>query len=290
MKKWIIGILLLMLAGCAGAPAEEANSDKLQVYTSFYAMYDFTRAIAGDYADVENLVPAGVEPHDWEPSPADMICLEEADVFIYSGKGMESWCEKVLSSLSNTELLAVETAKDIPALAENGNSDPHVWLNPQNAAVQMQTIAAALSEKDPANTAYYQKNLQEQLEKLSALDTKYQQTLSACPKKEMIVSHKAYGYLCDAYGLEQIAAEGLAADGDASPAKLATLVETMQNKNIRYIFFEEQIESKALQTVQAETGAEALVLNPFETNTGDKDYFAVMEQNLENLQIALSGE
>lgn len=290
MKKWIIGILLLMLAGCAGAPAEEANSDKLQVYTSFYAMYDFTRAIAGDYADVENLVPAGVEPHDWEPSPADMIRMEEADIFIYSGKGMESWCEKVLSSLSNTELLAVETAKDIPVLAENGDSDPHVWLNPQNAAKQMETIAAALSEKDPANAAHYQENLQVHLEKLSALDIKYQQTLSACSKKEIIVSHKAYGYLCDAYGLEQIAAEGLAADGDASPARLAKLVETMQNKNIRYIFFEEQIESKALQTVQAETGAEALVLNPFETGSGDKDYFAVMEQNLENLEIALGGE
>lgn len=278
--------LIFLISGCQNVPVSE-ETDRLLVYTSFYAMYDFARTIAGEYAHVENLVPVGVEVHDWEPSPADMIKLEEADVFIYSGKGMESWCDGVLSSLSNENLLAVETAAHIAVHEEDGHTDPHVWLDPANAILQLEAIADALSQKDPANEAHYRENLAVQTEKLLALDTAYRTELGALPNKAIVVSHKAYGYLCNAYGLEQIAAEGLSADSDASPAQLARIIETMQQNNIRHIFFAELTRSKALETIQAETGAQALVLNPFEGDSQGHSYLAVMEENLASLKTAL---
>ncbi len=287
MKKiWIILAALLLVSGCGNAPAEE-NNGQLKVYTSFYAMYDFTKTIAGEYADVENLVPIGVEPHDWEPTPEDMIKLEKADVFVYSGKGMESWCGKVLASLSNKAMTVVEAARGVTELAVEGDVDPHVWLDPENAVAQLEVITEALARKDPVNAENYRKNFAEQKEKLIALDQEFDAALTACPKKEIIVSHKAYGYLCNAYGLKQIAAEGLAADSDASPAQLAQIVQTMQEKNIHYIFFEELIKSKAMETIQRETGAEALILDPFEGDRENSSYLTVMKKNLLNLKTAL---
>lgn len=287
MKKiWIVLAALLLAAGCGKEPAEDGG-ERLKVYTSFYAMYDFTKTIAGEYADIENLVPVGVEPHDWEPAPEDMVKLERADVFVYSGKGMESWCEKVLASLSNTQLAVVEAAKDIPEFSEGGDVDPHVWLDPENAVIQLEAITEALSLKDPANSANYRANFTAQKERLAELDQEFENTLSVCAKKEIIVSHKAYGYLCNAYGLHQTAAEGLTADSDASPAQLAKIIETMREKDIHYIFFEELVRSKALETVQAETGAEALILDPFEGDSENSSYLDVMKRNLINLKKAL---
>lgn len=287
MKKiWTLIFVILLTAGCQGTQPEP-DAAGLRVYTSFWAMYDFTKTIAGEYAQVENLVPPGVEPHEWEPSPEDMIKLEQADVFVYSGKGMESWCEKVLASLSNPDLIVVEAAKSVPEQMQEGSVDPHVWLDPENAGIQLEAIADALSQADPKNQVHYQTNLQAQQEKLAALDQAYRDTLAACPKKEIVVSHRAYGYLCNAYGLEQIPAEGLTADSDPSPAQLAQIVETMRQKDIHYLFFEELVQSKALETIQAETGAQALVLDPFEGDAENSSYLTVMEKNLQNLKTAL---
>ena len=166
MKKYYKKILLLcgaavmlsamMLAGCASQPSASSNaslsndSKRLNVITSFYPMYDFAKKIGGEYVDVTNLVPAGTEPHDWEPSTSDITNLEHADVFVYNGAGMESWTDKVLSTLSNKSLTTVEASQNI-ALRVGGEHehehdedknhtdeeahdeehyDPHVWLNP----------------------------------------------------------------------------------------------------------------------------------------------------------------
>ena len=173
MKKYYKKILLLcgaavtlsamMLAGCASQPSASSNaslsndSKRLNVITSFYPMYDFAKKIGGEYVDVTNLVPAGTEPHDWEPSTSDITNLEHADVFVYNGAGMESWTDKVLSTLSNKSLTTVEASQNI-ALRVGGEHehehdedenhtdeeahdeehyDPHVWLNPLNAKKEM---------------------------------------------------------------------------------------------------------------------------------------------------------
>lgn len=271
----------LLPAGCASPAAidtQTADNDKITVCTSFYPMYDFTRQLAGDRANIINLVPSGTEPHDWEPSTADIAQLEKADVFIYSGHHMEHWVEKVIASLSNSRLIIAETAADIP-----DSSDPHVWLDPTNANLQMQKITDALCQADGANADYYRQNYSICSERLRQLDSAYQKT--AFTTKDIIVAHEAYGYLCARYGLTQTAVEGLQGESDPSPAKLAEIAAFAKEHSIRYVFAESAENTKILDILAKEIGGEVLILDPFERGT--KDYFTVMEENLSALQTAL---
>lgn len=281
MKKLISLLCVFVLILCTACTSTPVQSDKLQVYTSFYAMYDFTRLIGGDLVQITNLVPSGVEPHDWEPAPADMRKLESGGVFIYSGHHMESWTESVISSIKSDKLIAVETAKDIPE-----SSDPHVWLNPNYALIQMKAICDALSDADPKNKDMYMANYQVCSEKIQKLDSAYLN--AGFTKHDIVVAHEAYGHLCDKYGLKQVAVEGLQGDSDPSPAKMVKIIEFARTNNIEYIFFENDTETKVLNTIKNEIGAQTLMLNPFETGGKEnKDYFTVMEENLVALTTAL---
>lgn len=132
--------IMLVVAGCgsnannAGSnqnaapdstPVNNAAGEKLKVKTSFYPMYEFTRQVAGDLAEVENLVPAGVEPHDWEPSPQDMAAITDADVFVYNGAGMESWAEQVLDSAAGQHVLVIEASKGLEIMEGTPHSHDH---------------------------------------------------------------------------------------------------------------------------------------------------------------------
>ncbi|MGE6575705.1 metal ABC transporter substrate-binding protein [Paenibacillus xylanexedens] len=139
-KKATLGLLFsltLIVAGCGQKSASDANTSstgtsvpveseaaKLNVLVSFYPMYEFTKNVAGDLADVHTLVPAGMEPHDWEPTPQDIASIEKADVLVYNGAGMESWIDQVIGSLSNASLIQVEASKGINLL-EGGEYDHH---------------------------------------------------------------------------------------------------------------------------------------------------------------------
>lgn len=291
-------IVILFFSSCGVKDSNKIeNSNKLNVYTSFYAMYDFTSKIGGDKINIKNLVPSGIEPHDYEPSPSDIANLEKADILIYNGAGMEGWIDKVLDSLNNKNLVIVETSKGLK-LIENTNTDedlkydPHVWLNPQNAKKQMEIIKDALVSKDPQNKEYYEKNYVENAKKIDELDKEYKDAVSKFKTKDIVVSHSAFGYLCDAYNLNQIAIEGLLADAEPTPSKMAQIVKFAKENNIKYIFFEDLISPKVAQAIAREINAKTAVLNPFEGLKDEdikagKEYFSVMRENLKILKEAL---
>ncbi|WP_425802636.1 metal ABC transporter substrate-binding protein [Desulfitobacterium sp. Sab5] len=310
-KLGLVGLILLLisaliLSGCGNAKVNTQNSNmgsssdpgkKLTVYTSFYPMYDLTKKVGGDKINLKNLIPAGTEPHDWEPTPGDMGNLEKADVLIYNGAGMETWIDKVLKSIDNEKLVTVEASKGLKLLDntdknENLTYDPHVWLNPMLAKQEMEAIKNALVSADPLNKEYYEKNYNDNAQKLDQLDQEYKKTITELSKKDIIVAHQAFSYLCSAYGLNQVAIEGLAADSEPSPARMAEIVNFVKEKQLKYIFFEELVSPKVTQTIAQETGATATVLNPLEglseaDQQAGKDYFSVMRDNLEVLKKAL---
>ncbi|MDR0287676.1 MAG: zinc ABC transporter substrate-binding protein, partial [Clostridiales bacterium] len=230
MKKFIILMFLpiLLFSGCK----IKDSSDKLKVFTSFYAMYDFTRTIAGDKVDLYLLVPPGTEPHDWEPSTRDMASLERADMLIYSGAGMEQFIGTFKESIKNNDLIFVEASDGIELL----QNDPHVWLNPINALKEYENIKNALCAKDPANSELYEANFQLQKDKLNKLDIDYHESAENFKSKDLVVSHEAYGYLCEAYGLNQVAIEGFAADGEPSLAKMIEIINYIRQNDVKYIF------------------------------------------------------
>lgn len=301
MKKWIsifAAVLSLSLAsGCAGSSGGQAGDDKISVVASFYPMYDFASKIGGDKVSVKNLTPAGVEPHDWEPSSTDMITMEKADIFIYNGLGMETWADSVLGSLSNKKLVAVEASKNVPLLegSENdgGGYDPHVWLNPQNAKIEMQNILTALISADPDSEAYYRENFEKYAAEIDALDSEFKTALSALPQKNIVVAHDAFGYLCDAYGLTQVPIEGLAADSEPDAARMSEIVDFVRVNGVRVIFFEELVSPKVAEAIASETGSSTAVLNPLEGLSDEDlakgaDYFSVMRANLAVLTKSLA--
>ena len=292
--------LSLILGGCNPQRniSNNINSNqKISVYTSFYAMYDLTHKIGGDKINLTNLVPSGTEPHDWEPTPSDIVNIEKAAVLVYNGAGMEPWVDKVLNSINNKKFISVETSKGLNLLENTGEDedmkyDPHTWLNPMNAKKQMETIKNALVSKDPSNKDYYEKNYTDNAKKLDDLDKKYRDTLSKFTKRDIVVAHQAFGYICNAYGLNQVAIEGLNAESEPSPTKMAEITKFAKANNIKYIFFEELISPKVAETIAREVGAKTEVLNPLEGLDekgiqAGKEYFSVMNDNLSNLVKAL---
>ncbi len=308
MTRKILSILIfiiplsLCLIGCTGNVARKKNNGKLKVMASFYTMYDFAKKIGGDKVEVTNMVPAGTEPHDWEPSTKDLIEMEKSDVFIYNGAGMEQWVDDVLESLDTEELISVEASKGIKLLKdthshehdhEHGSeNDPHVWLDPQNAKYEMNQIKKALIKADPKNKDYYEANYKKEAAKCDELDRSYKEELAKVSKRELVVAHEAFGYLCNAYNLEQMGIEGLSADDEPDPKQMSEVIEFAKKHKVKTIFFEELVSPKVAKTIAKETGASAKMLNPLEGLSNKKikagqDYFSVMKQNLSAIKEAL---
>ena len=280
-------------------------------------MYDFATKVGGDKVEVTNMVPAGTEPHDWEPAATDVKNLEEADVFIYNGAGMEHWTEDVLGALDNKELKVVEASRGLTLLegkeedeeeTEDSSSDsdasdestdseitydPHVWLNPLNAKAEMENIKNAFVEADPDNKDYYEQNYETYAEKFDQLDKEYKDGLADTKSKDLITSHEAFGYLCQAYGLNQVGIEGLSPDSEPDASRMNEIIKFAKENNVKTIFFEELVSPKVSETIADEIGAKTAVLNPLEGLTDDEisageDYFSVMESNLKTIEDALN--
>lgn len=300
---------LSLLTGCGTQPADTAAGDgRLRVLTSFYPMYDFACKIGGDCIDVTNMVPSGTEPHDWEPSTNDLKNLEKADVFIYNGADMEPWADDLLVSHSDT-LHVVEASENVElrttdgehehahehegADHHHGDFDPHVWLDPENAKIEMEAIKDALCAADPENSTVFQSNYEKYAAELDALDAEFREKLAPLPNRTIVVAHEAFGYLCDAYGLTQVGIEGLSPDSEPDPGRMAEVIDFVREHSISTIFFEELVSPKVAEAIASETGAQAKMLSPLEGLSDEQaaagaDYFSVMHDNLAALMEALN--
>ncbi len=287
--------VLLLLTGCATkAPQTSGAAEgKLTVYASFYPMADFARQVGGDLVDVVTMVPDGTEPHDWEPTAADVAGLGKASVFVYNGAGMEHWAEDVLASLQSKSLIVVEASRGITLLEGDAKvRDSHVWLNPANAKAEMENIKQAFAQADPEHKDVYEANFTKAAAELEKLDQEFKAALSPLKNKEIIVAHQAFGYLCDAYGLTQVAIEGVAADAEPDPARVAEIIELAREHKVKVIFFEELVSPKVAEAIASAIGAKTDVLSPLEGLSEEQraaggNYYSVMRQNLKALVAAL---
>lgn len=297
MKRLIPLILtLLIISGCTTNPT---NISKIQIVTSIYPMTEFTKKIVKDKAEVTQLLPLSQEAHSWEPSAQDILILEKADIFVYNGHGMEHWVDKVLESLDNKELVVVESSHSLEALESHehddhnhGALDPHTWVSPLNALEQTKTIAEAIMSFDAINKDFYQDNLQQITQDFQQLDKEYRDTVSTFSKKEFVVTHEAFGYLGEAYGLQQIGIEGIVPTSEPEPSRIAEIIQLVKDKKITTIFFEELVNPAVATTIANEANVVVDSLNPLGTLSKENienndDYFSVMRKNLEALKKAL---
>ena len=275
---------------------------KINVVASFYPLFEAARQAGGDKAAVSSLVPAGTEPHDFEPTPKQIAGLSKARIVVFNGAGLESWMDRVLPDLKKAGTIVVNASQitDVLRMADEENPskkvpDPHIWLDP----VIMESIVNAIKEAyvqiDPGNRDYYEANAAAYVSQLDALDKDYRTTLTKYGKRNIVTSHNAFSYLARRYGLEIIFIAGLTPEAEPSPQQMAAVTKLVRERGVKYIFFETLVSPRLAETVAGEVGAQTLVFNQLEGLTNQeiaagKNYISVMRENLANLKTALEAQ
>lgn len=322
MKKIVmLSTILLslgMLSGCTDKNQSEKASkdDKLQIMTSFYPMYDFTKNIVGDEGNVELMVPAGTEAHDYEPSAKDLKKLQDADIFVYNNENMETWVPSMKETLEKGNVTAIKATENMVLLPGNEEEshdhseeneehaheeehshelDPHVWLAPSLAMKEVEEIRDQLIAAFPDKKAVFTENAKNYLEKLGNLDDSFKETFADATQKSFVTQHSAFGYLALEYGLTQVPISGISPSEEPTAAKLAELKKFVEEHKIKYIYFEANATDAIAKTLADEAKVQLLVLNPLEGLTNEQlekgeDYLSVMEDNLKSLAKTVNSE
>ena len=274
---------------------KEENFTKIQAIASFYPLYEFAQQVGKDKVDVQLIVPTGVEPHEWEPTIQEVLQMQKTDFIIINGIGFESWVHSLEElnyqgtivdtsigiTVSNSEIFNDHNPK-----TNNELGDPHIWLNPVLAKVQVQNIADAFSKSDPTHTNFYQTNAQNYISKLDNLDSKIRNELSSC-NHDFITFHNAFSYFAEEYGLNQHSIiSSNEPHGEPGAKTLENIITTAKDLQIQIIFTEDTVDPRITNVIANEFGGRILILSPIEIGN-DEDYIFRMTQNLENLKEAL---
>jgi zinc transport system substrate-binding protein len=300
---------LLLAAVVAGAVAfaithsnktnsTNATNDKLKVVASYYPLYDIAKNVGGDKVQVTNITPAGSEPHDYEPTPQQLVEAQKAGVFVYNGATLEVWANKFLPDFKQTVINAsqginLQQGQDEAGKASSKIKDPHFWLDPVLAEQIVNNVRDGLSKADSKDKDYFSAKADSYKAELAQLDKDFQTDLANCQSRSTITSHAAFGYLAKRYNLDIASIAGVSPDVEPSAAKLAELTQMVKDKNIKYVFFESLVSPRLADTIAKETGAKTAVFDPIEGISEDdqkqgKDYLSVQRENLANLRTALS--
>ncbi len=304
----LLVIAALPLGACGspaarGAPSPTATASsieatkRLSVLTTVYPLQYLAQRVGGDRVEVVNLIPAGAEPHGFEPSPRDVASIYRGDVFVYNGASFEEWVNRIVRELPSDGPIVVDASEGLELLTAEPHEhesivDPHLWQDPHRYGQQAELIWEALVKADPADAAVYNANLDSLKKDLDLLRAEIEQGLASCVRDTIIVSHAAFGYLAESFGLRQIAITGISPMAEPSPARLRQLIDEVKKSGVTHIFFEQLVSPAVAETIAREVGAQTLVLHPLggltraEVQSGE-DYFTIMRKNLANLRISL---
>ncbi len=305
MKNLLIPIIIVLVifSGVYFLTQEEEIEEEILLATSFYPLFDLASHIGGERVSVVNLTPPGVDPHEFEPSLKDMANLEEADIFLYNGGGLDPWAEKKEKELEEKGVIVLNMSSFFDLREDDEKhdddddhhkEDPHIWLDPLMMKEMAEIIFSSLIEIDKEGEDYYKENKDNLVSLLEKLDNDYREGLKDCRLDSIVISHASLHYLAERYGFQMIAISGISPLEEPSSRKLAEITEMVKEGEIGHIFFETTIPSALSETIAKETGAETLVFNPASSLTKkeleEKNYFSVMKENLEQLKIALDCE
>lgn len=293
-------IPLAMLATIYTARPEVQVSDeqeKITVVASFYPLYEFASHVGGDRAEVSSLVPVGIEPHDWEPTPQDRLRVQSASMLVINGAGFESWASgteaRVIVNTSEGIDLEHEEEIEEDKHGHEGGVNPHIWLDPVLAKHQVEKIREAMVNADPANADYYNENAGRFAAELDQLDAFVDLELSNCEKSDFIAFHDAFVHFAERYGLIQHSIHGVSPEGEILPQRLQEIIELANELGIDVIYAEDLIDSRLANTIAGEIpGGRVIVLSPIEgidkeERALDISYIDKMKENVANLKVGL---
>ncbi len=309
----IIAAFIVTLFGCAPASSAADNyGSGLNIVTTIFPPYDFARAITGGNANLTMLIDPGAEVHTFDPTPDDIIKIQKADVFIYSGGENDAWVDQVLESTDTSHMTVLRMMDAVTPVEEEtmegmqseheeaGESeegpeyDEHIWTSPKNAILIIDHIADALKKADSANAAVYEKNAADYIAKISELDNEMQAVADASQTKLLIVADRfPFRYLTEEFGLDYRAAfSGCSSESEVSAGTLAYLIDTVKESGIKYVYYIELSNQAVAKAVCEQTGTEMLLLHSCHNVTRDDfnagvTYLQLMQGNLENLKKGL---
>jgi zinc transport system substrate-binding protein len=313
MKRMALFICVLALLASALPANPQRDTDrangKINVVTTIFPPYDFVREIAGSNVNLTMLLPPGAESHSFEPTPRDIIRVQNCDVFIYVGGESDAWVERILESMDTSRMRIVSLMDCVEVVeevvvegmeeeeeeeAEGPEYDEHVWTSPRNAKLIVQKIAGVLEQRDPANAAAYARGTESCLAKLTALDNAFQEVVNGAKRKTFIFGDRfPFRYFADAYGLSYFAAfRGCSTETECSAATIAFLVDKVRAERIPVVFHIELSNERIADTICEETGAKKLLLHAVHNIsrndfTRGANYYDLMTQNVQNLKEAL---
>jgi zinc transport system substrate-binding protein len=308
-------VLLASGVGARGRSDAGSTNGKINVVATIFPPYDFVREIAGDRVNLTMLLPPAAESHSFEPTPRDIITVQNCDVFIYVGGESDAWVETILESMDTSHMkivtlmdcvdvveeLVVEGMQDEEEEHDHGDGeeeeveyDEHVWTSPRNAQLIVRKIADVLESVDPANAAEYANNVASYTAKLTDLDASFQAVINGAKRKTFIFGDRfPFRYFADAYGLSYFAAfPGCSTETEASTATVAFLIDKVRSEQIPVVFHIELSNEKIADTICEETGARKLLLHAVHNVSkrdfdGGASYYSLMASNIENLRAAL---
>jgi zinc transport system substrate-binding protein len=309
-----IGLVLsfMTIFACRQDGTIRTNPDgKINVVTTLFPPYDFVREIAGDAVTLTMLLAPGAESHSFEPSPQDIIMIQNCDIFIYVGGESDAWVDRILDSLDTSGIEIISLLDCVDAVEEEivegmeeeeeeegGEEGPeydeHVWTSPANAKLIVQKISGALEAADKENAPLYQQNTLDYIAKLDELDAAFRDVVAGAKRKTMIFGDRfPFRYFADAYGLQYFAAfPGCSTETECSAATIAFLIGKVRDEGIPVIFHIELSNEKIADAICEETGAKKLLLHASHNiSRNDFDsgltYLDLMSRNVNNLREAL---
>jgi zinc transport system substrate-binding protein len=318
-------LTLLFLTACGKEEVETTNEEgngveNLKIYTTIYPFQYFAERIGGEYITVENIVPPGSDAHSVEVTMKDMMDVAESKAFIHSGTALEGFSDALIDAVKNEDVKIVnatekidfitgledshseeeseekneeENVEEHAEIGEGTSVDPHVWLDPNRSITIANNIKSALIEISPENTEVFEDNFDSLKQDLELLDETFKTMVTNTDSNTFLVSHSAYGYWEDAYGLQQIGISGLSPTDEPSHKHLVEIIELVNEQKLQYIYFEPNLANKVANSIQAETGLNALTLNNLESISeenleNNEDFLTIMFKNIEALEKGLT--
>lgn len=298
----------LLLSGALGVRGE-AETNRLRVLTSIPPLYSWAANVVGDLAEVENLLPADIGPHDFQLRPKDLQRIQQADVILINGLGLESWLTKpIRDNARQAKRRVVEVAAGLgrseliyalPELSLGGRTtahahdhgdgaNPHLWLDPVFARHGVTNLLAALCEADPANAEAYTRNAGAYLAKLTQLDDEIRVEIRKLLHRQVVTFHDAFPYFCRRYGLELVGVIEEVPGASPSPRYLASLSKAIRDRGVKVVFTEPQFNPRLAQQLARDLGISVARLDVLETGPlNPTAYEEGMRRNLKALMEAL---
>ncbi len=295
------------VADSAAEKGAAASSDRPVVYASFYPLEEAARAIAGDSLQVKSLAPVGVSPHGIELTADVLEGLEKSAAVVYLGRGFQPAVEKALTSLpasvvqvdllADAKMLPVDAPVagvegDVDGEVLAGDVDPHLWVDPVRFADMASAIEKLIVSLAPDDATAIAARAEKYRSTLTALDREFRAGLAKCESTAIVTSHRAFGYLANQYGLEQLPIAGISPEEEPSPKSLEAVAIAAKAKGVTVIFFESLVPKELSETVAAEIGATTDALDPIEGLTQEDldagvNYVTIQQRNLASLRRGL---